>query len=231
MDMSELKVGITPEAEKLATQSSGMLAVAQAFKIDSPEMYDAAAVELKSIKAKAKELEETRKSLTKPIDEAKAKIMDFFCQPLDFLAKAESAIKGSMLTYQNEQERLRREEEARRQEIARREQEKLQKRAEKAAEKGQTEKAEALMETAQAIPTPIVTPTIQKVAGIATKTTWKAEVTDKMALIKAVAAGQVPMSVLDVNQTVLNKMAVALKEELNYPGVKAVAEQSMAVRA
>lgn len=230
MDMSELKVGITPEANKLAEQSAGLLAVAQAYKIDSPEMYQAAGDELKHIKAKAKELDETRKSLTKPIDEAKARIMDFFRQPLDFLSKAESIIKGSMLTYQNEQERIRREEEARRQEIARKEQERLQKRAEKAAEKGQTEKAEALLETANAIPTPIVAPAMQKVSGIATKTTWKAEVVDKMALIKAVAAGQVPLSVLEVNQTVLNKMAVALKEELSYPGVKAVAEQSIAAR-
>ena len=49
---------------------------------------------------------------------------------------------------------------------------------------------------------------------------WKIRVTDKMALIKAVAAGTVPEEALEVNESWLRKQAIQ-RDGLKYPGVQA----------
>ena len=229
---NNIPLEITDQALELSTQAERLLVVAQDFKIATITEYTSAAGQLKAIKAKAKELDETRKGLTSPLDESKKRIMDFFRKPLQFLADAEAVIKKSMISFDNEQARIRREEEARLQELARKEQERLAKAAEKKAEKaeakGDTEKAEEIRESVPVIPVPILADNKPKVAGISTRTTWAGAVVDKMALIKAVAAGQAPITLLDVNTTVLNQMARALKDEMNYPGVKAISTQSIA---
>ena len=226
--MTELQIPTDVQEQALACEK--MLRVAREFVIDTPEMLDTAADELKKIKAKSKDLEDQRKRMTKPLDDSKKQIMDFFRGPLQFLADAESAIKRAMLTFSREQERKRQEAEAAAREKARKEQERLEARAKAAAEKGQEEKAEQLMQQAESVPVPIVPQAAQAPAGISMRETWRAEVVDKMALIKAVAAGEVPDLVLIVDMKVLNAQARALKSALRYPGVQAVSEQTVAAR-
>lgn len=69
-----------------------------------------------------------------------------------------------------------------------------------------------------------------KADGVSYRVTWSAEVTDLLALVQAVAAGQVPLKVLQPDSTVLNTMARALKESLALPGVKAVARREPTFR-
>jgi hypothetical protein len=52
-----------------------------------------------------------------------------------------------------------------------------------------------------------------------------------MELVKAVAAGTVPLNAIQANSTFLNNQARAMKETLAYPGVKAVAETGLASRS
>ena len=59
------------------------------------------------------------------------------------------------------------------------------------------------------------------VAGETTRTTWKAEVQDLGKLVAAVATGAVPIAVLEVNMTMLNKLVAVSKEQTNIPGVRA----------
>lgn len=223
---------ITQEVVAMSGEAETMLTVAKDFKIANAEEYTGAVTQLKAIKAKAKELEETRKSITGPMDDAKKRVMDFFRKPLQFLADAEAVIKRGMIAYDTEQEKKRREEEARLQELARKEQERLEKAAEKKAEKaeakGNTERAAEIRESVPVVAMPTVAVARPKVEGIARRSTWSGEVVDKMALIKAVAAGKAPATLLAVNQTALNQMARALKDELSYPGVKAVETQQIA---
>lgn len=227
--MSEIT--IPAEAVALSNEAETMLSVAQGFLIRNQDEYGGAVIQLKAVKAKAKELEESRVSMTKPLDTSKKTIMDFFRKPLQFLTDAETSIKRAMLTFDNEQARIRREQEAKAQEAARKEQDRLDKLAEKKAEKaeakGNTEKAEEIRASVPVVPVPIMA-AAPKVQGISTRTTWGGKVTDKMALIKAVAAGQAPASLLDVNMPALNQMARALKGEMNFPGVEAVATQQIA---
>lgn len=223
------KPHIPAAALTLADEAKQLLDDAQQFTVASDPEYEIAGTDLKRIKDKMRALDDMRKSITRPIDAAKKAVMDFFRAPEDFLKSAESTYKRSMLAYQQDQERKRREEEARIRELQRQEQERLAKEAEVAEKAGDKETAEAIIQQAAEMPTAIVPRRDPpKVAGVKTQTRWSAEVTDQMMLIKAVAAGQVPMIAIEINQRFLNQQAVSLKGALNIPGVKAVSKEGIA---
>lgn len=165
-----------------------------------------------------------------------------------------------MAAYEREQARLRREaEEAARREqerlereaqaAAAAEQKRLQaeaetRRLEEAAAleaRGDGAAAERLLAEPVAVPVvtaaPVFVPTPRpfapapRVDGVGFRQAWSAEVTDLLALVRAVAAGQQPITLLQPNMPVLNQMARALKGALNVPGVKPVPTDVAAVRA
>jgi len=226
-----MEIEITQEAKQEAAESKEILARVTGIEIKTNEEFDHAAIDLKRVKAKAKELDATRKSITQPIDAAKKRVMDFFREPLDFLARAEKELKRGMITYQDRQEQIRLQAEAKAREQARKEREKLEAQAARLAEKGKAEAAQARLEAAEHIPSPVVNIPKPEVKGVSTREIWSAEVTDKRALVKAVADGIVPDVVLSVDMKILNAQARALKSALNYPGVKAVMEKSLSARS
>ena len=83
------------ETQTLATSYEGYI-------VDSNEKYQISAIDLQTVKAKVKELTDTRMSLTRPIEESKKKIIALFKVPLDFLSHAEVRIKRAMVGWQNE---------------------------------------------------------------------------------------------------------------------------------
>ena len=213
------------QAQALVLKASRQLAQAQGYVIDSPELFDAAADDLKQVKSQLKTLEEKRKAMTVPLDNAKKAIMDFFRAPTNYLEQAEQLIKGSMLTYQQAEEAKRRAEQARLDELARQEKERILAEAE-ATPEAQIEAAAI----ASIIMAPTVAPTT-KVAGIATVERWKARVMDKYDLIRFVAANPQYGELLTVNETALNAQARSLKGNLQIPGVQAYPEQTISARA
>lgn len=246
------------EAQQAAAIAEEAVAIAQAYTIDSPEMYEAAADELRSIAKKAKQLEDTRKTLTKPLDEAKKRIMDLFRGPLERLQEAEGLLRRSMLTWKREQDR--KAEEARREaeRQAREERERLERERQEAearaaelarqasmvedeAERERLElEAEAARQDAEAVAeevaiaevAPVAAPVVAapKADGIAARTTWKFRVTDKQALIKAAAADPALAVYLAVDEKAIGGVVRALKAEARIPGVEVYAEQGLAVR-
>ena len=60
-----------PKASVLTQSADRVLAVAKSIVVDSPEMAEIAASELVNIKGRVKELDEERKRITKPMDDAK----------------------------------------------------------------------------------------------------------------------------------------------------------------
>lgn len=255
------------------------------------EEYAAAGAELKRIKARSKSLEEWFDKLKAPIRAAGKAVDDFFKAPRAALTDAEKAIKQAMVTYDRQQEELRREAERKAAEAARKEQERLraeaakqeaaarekreaeerkaaearareEEKARKLAEAGRAEEAErrriaaaeeeqrrreaaaeaerqrlanaeAARLAADTMPTaPVVNIAASKVEGVSTRKVWSAELADMDALIRAAASGDsVARSLLLFNQPVANKLAVALKDAMSVPGVKAVATSQMAARA
>lgn len=80
---------------------------------------------------------------------------------------------------------------------------------------------------------PIVAPIIldaPQAAGVSSRMDTHAVVTDLPALIRAVAAGTVPLAALLPNLPYLNGQAKALKGLLRYPGVQVVIERVMVTR-
>jgi len=219
-----------PDQAVINASAEIKLKEAESYVISSPAMATAAGEDLKKIKALGKQLEEDRKQITKPLDDEKALVMDHYRPAQEFLVKAESVLKGKLNVYLQDEERKRREAQAKAEADARKERERLQREAEKAAAKGQTEKADALRENAAAVTTHVVQePT--KIAGVAVRQLWRARVTDKTALVKAALERPDVMALILVDESSLNKLATALKDNLNIPGVEAYSESSMSARA
>jgi len=194
------------------------------FPVDSPESYSCAADELKAMKRQTKDLDALRKSLVKPLDEARARIQMLFTPALDYLARAEKIIGRKMLDYRAEEQRAA-------QAAARAEAERLRQQQEADAAlaemMGEDEIAEDLRE--QDIHVPIAAaPTAE---GTWTVTRWHAELIDIEALCAAVAAGTAPVDLVQINQAAANRLAMALKGAVKYPGVRFVSTESLAVRA
>jgi hypothetical protein len=174
--------------------------------------------ELKQIKTLYNCLDTERKTATKPLDESKKKIMDWFRSPMERLEKAENTRKQAILAFQREQERIRLEAERKLQaEADKKRQEALQK-AEAVREAGKDDKAEKYIEKAAAIVAPILAPTVEKVAGISTKKVWKYRVTD---------TALIPREYLIVNDKMLGEVARATKGALKVSGVEFYPEETI----
>ena len=140
------------------------------------------------------------------------------------LSETRKDLKRRRGEWYDEQERARREEERRLQEIARKQAEDEALAAAEAAEAaGDHEIAEAIV--AQPITTPAVTVARTAPAAsrlTAARTVWGAQVVDLMALVKAIAAGTQPITLVEPNMVALNGMARAAKSALAIPGVRSV---------
>lgn len=189
--------------------------------------YDEAFRYTKEIKAKAKQLDDLRKSLTKPLDETKKRIMDLFRDPQEKLANAERQLKSVMVAYTEEQERIRQEKERKLREEAEREAEKerakLQKKAEKATEKGQVDLAAELNEQAESVAPVNITlaDTTQTPQGGSFRMKYSAEVID---------FSKLPDEYKIPDMKALNAIVQAKKGNVSIPGIKVNSEKIMSVR-
>lgn len=109
-----------------AEAASKALEAAQRYPVPTTaDEYAQAGEELRRIKARSKSLEEWFEKLKAPVRATAKAIDDFFKAPRTALTDAEKAIKGAMLTYDRQQDELRREAERKAAEAARAEQERL----------------------------------------------------------------------------------------------------------
>jgi len=215
---------IDQAAQAAVSGTEIVLREAETLTIATNEDYQGAAQTLREIKSRWKDLEDERKRILLPFDEARKRIMDLFRPAQDNLARAEALLKAGINTWGQEQARRQREAEAVAAEIARKEAERLQKRADTALKAGHIEKAAALEGAADAVVPAEVAPPV-KAYGVSTRTVYRAEVVDEVALVKAVAAGTVPAEALEVNMAYVNQAARLYKEGLNWPGVNVIKEE------
>lgn len=218
--------------EALFRDSEALLAAAREFRIATPEAALAASEDLKRIKTLARQVEEKRTVITGPINDALREVNALFKPAKDWLTQAEKLVKGKLLEFQSEQDRIAREAQVKADEEARKQREKLEEQMAKAEAKGKAEKAEELRERIQTQVTPVIPSAAPKIAGIAIREIWKAEVTDKMAFLKHVVEVRPDLAALVlIDQSGLNAQARSLKDALDLPGVKAVKETIMAARS
>lgn len=203
-------------AEDTEKETALILSNANELVIKNQETYVQSADFLKAIKSKAKELEELRKGLTRPLDESKRKIMDLFRLPIEKLDKAEIKIKILMLGYSKEQERIRREQELKLQAEAEKKRVKLEQKAEKAREEGKETKAVQYETRAETITMPVVAPRVDKVNGIVEKSIWKARIVDE---------AKIPRAYLIPNMEAIQRVGVATKGSIKIEGIKFYSEE------
>ena len=187
-------------------------------------------------------MEEKAKEAKRAADDSRKEVMKQWEKVEAPLLAAEFYLNGQMSAYKREQDRIRAaEEEGLRQEaikaeMARRQKEeeaKFRQAAELEASGAQYEADAIIEEVLEDIQKPIEVytppPTTQKVEldGMASRTTWKAQVNDLKALCMAIGTGKAAINLVLPNEPALNKLATALHEQMNVPGVKAVSETKM----
>jgi len=215
--------------ERLFSRSKASLAAAKEFKIRTPEDAEDAGAVLREIKGLAKDFEEKRTSITKPINQALREVNALFKPAKAWLVEAEGLLKSRLLEYQNEQERIARELQAKADAEARKEREKLERKAKLAGAVGMSDKAKELREEAEIKIAPIFKSAAAKIAGVVRRETWKAEITNELILVRHIANERNDLLYLiKIDQSALNAWARKLKDELDLPGVKAVKESSIA---
>ncbi|HQR20078.1 MAG TPA: hypothetical protein PKV98_04385 [Burkholderiaceae bacterium] len=207
------------------------VSAARAIVVDSQETYDFANEQLGLVKSRYKAIEAQRKAIVDPINKAKDAVQALFKPVLDDLTAAEGVYKGAMLTFQQEQRRIQQEEQARLDEANRKERERLEKQAAKAAEKGHTEKAEVLAATAAVMMAPIATSTYVEPKGLSTRKVWKARVTDKTALIKAIIENPAFLNLIEIDTGALDRLVRAMEGRVPLAGVECYEEETLARRA
>lgn len=242
----------TPDSAALAEEAQNTLMMASTIIINTPELYELAGSDLKTVKARMKELDESRKAITKPLDEAKARVMDLYRVPLERLQQAETTLKNAMLSYQREQERIAAEERRRVEAAAAAERARLETEARARAEEArklaeQAEKdpfdvesaskaaaaqaeAEVMQHTAQVVTAPTITSAAPKVAGVSKRVTWDAEVTNIVELCAYIVQNPSMSELVVPNTKALKAMATAMKDKLAIGGVKAIQKETIASR-
>lgn len=184
--------------------------------ITTNQQNEQAGTFLKDIRGKIKLLNDKRLSMTRPLDEAKKKIMDFFSVPIDKLKLADNIISQAMSHFFQQQEQIRQAEEAKIKAKADEEVRKLAARAEKAEATGKDSKAEDLRQKAEEIQAtvPVVESKVEKVSGVSMRTYYYAEAVDEEKLLKS------HPEFFSLNQQKLNKYAEAMKGTVKIDGVR-----------
>lgn len=210
------------QVEVVKAQVVGLVQVAQTYTVKSQEQLDLAGQELIRIKTVRKQVDELFDPVIKQAHAAHKEAVASKKKLTEPLDTAEKQIKAAIGQYTMEQERKAREEQERlriaAEERARKERERIEAQALKAMEKGQEEKAEALLEKAEAVQvmTPIVAQTYQAPSGVSTRKTWKARVIDE-SKVPAYFAG---VLIRPVDGAALNRIASMTKGPSQIPGVE-----------
>ena len=218
--MSTETLDLKPEQQAIVKQAEDISTQLSTFKIINQAQYEKAGEILKSVKSAYKNVDELRKSMTAPLDDSKKRIMDFFKKPLDVLISAEGAIKKGILAYQQEQERIRVEQERKLAAEAEKKRQEALAKAEAARAEGKEAKAEKYEDKAAQVIAPQLASTVEKMAGISTKKTWKFEVTDE-ALI--------PRQYLVPDLVKIGKQVRAVGDTVLIPGIRIYPEETLSV--
>lgn len=179
-----------------------------------------------------KEMEVFFKGIKSQIDDIKKPVLQAEKDDTGPLNQEKARLGGLLTAYQAAQRRIREEEERQARIAAEKqaEEEALQRAIELAAA-GEDEAAEAVLEE-PIIAAPVVIPaSAPKPVGSVARLNYRAEVTDLMKLVKAVAAGTVPLMAIVANEQFLNNQARTFKEGLSYPGVEVKKSESTSFRS
>lgn len=230
-------VVLTSADSKLVSEAAKWRTMVENYLIDSPELFEAAGEDLRRVRGLHKQIEDMRTEYKRPHLEAGRRVDEAFRQPLALLTEASQVLNKHMGKYQAEQERIAAERRREAERLAAIEREQANLRAAALAAQGRVDEAEAVQAQAELAVAPAVPTQVPKVAGVASRKTWKLdENIDLPTLIKFVAANidtnPAVAEYLQPNTAVLGALAKAhKKEDFGVPGVRAVEVVSFSARA
>lgn len=155
MDNEQLIIDLPPKDPEISKRAASSLKIAENYEITNHQMFEFAADDLKNIKSLMKRVEEQRTSQVGPLNTEVRRINAEYKEPMNWLESAEQILKGKILLYTQEQERIaaeiqRKREEAARQERARIEAEQRAQQAEAQRQAQEAAQAEAAKRKAEA---------------------------------------------------------------------------------
>jgi len=200
------------------------------FEVNSKETMDIAGILAKKIKTRKKAVNEFFKPLVDKANQAHKALTSERKKILKPIEEADILLRSKMSFYLAEQERIRLELQLKQESILLKQQEEAQLAlATQLEDEGEIELANEVLEEK----TNQLNNYIQKdknPEGISTRLTWKYEVTDLLALVKAVANSEASLEVIDVKDTVMGALVRSLKDSLHYPGVLVYSKKTVTVR-
>jgi hypothetical protein len=223
-------VALGQQAEKeIAPVASRAMDIAS--NIQDQGTYEIAALYLQSIKAARKRVAEILDPFVTATHAAWKKAVAERNKYDDPLNKAEDIVKPAMARWwTEEQERQAAERRRLESEARKREEERLLAEAEQHAQNGDHAAADAVLEEPVNVAPPII-PATPQTKGISMREEWKCEVSNLMELVKAIAAGKVPLGAIKANDVFLGQQARSLKAEMKYPGVRVWSQKNVASRS
>jgi len=144
------EVETAPNVKQLVVTTQDARDVANKLVVSSPDTYNQAAELISKIAMAAKRLEDERLSITRPMDAAKKRVMDWFRGPLYTLDATREVLRKKMVTFTTEQNRLREEERQRAEAAARQQREEAARLVREEQERAQAEQARLQEEQRQA---------------------------------------------------------------------------------
>ena len=205
------------EVEETQKETAHAFALANSLKVETSEHYTAAGAMYTNLHQLEKDIHERTDPVVKAAHEAHKEAKALQNGLLQPVSEAKKSVKQKMLTYESEQEKIRRDEEARLQEIARQEAEENTLRAAEAAEAaGDSEVAEAII-SEPVMAAPVVLPkSTPKVDGFVSRTVWK---------FRIVNEALVPNEYKMIDEKKLGGVVRSMKNGINIPGVEIYSEK------
>lgn len=220
-----------PAPPSIVAELAPVVQAAKVFTIDSIEAHGAALDRIKRLRLGERAIEDHFARAKKAASDAHRQLVASIAALTGPLAEARGIYDRAAAAFEQEQKRIAEEESRRLQELARQqEEERALMDAVEAESAGDAAGAEAILAQPVAVPVVHVAPQVATVAGVSSRMTWSAEVTDLVALVKYVAAHPEWISLLEPSMPNLNRLAVAQRQALSIPGVKAVSKTVRATR-
>jgi regulator of protease activity HflC (stomatin/prohibitin superfamily) len=201
-----------------------VVAQAQSITIMNSEDHEIACAFLTFVATGKKQVEEVFDPIVKKAHETHKEAVAQKKKFLDPLLMAEMNVKGKIVTYDTEMQRLRREKEIADAKILQQQQQEAAiAEAQQLEASGDKELADLVLETAATAPAPVVIlpPAVEKQEGVSMRQTWKFRITDERLI---------PREYLMVNESAIGAVVRAQKGMTRIPGIQVYPESGVSVR-
>ena len=223
-EVAPITMSLVEAANALVICDEGSNAVAVQMQKDAHQQIKRAQVEFKPLKDSAKKTYDNIRDLENRLIDP--------CKEVKIICGAKCVV------YQEEQDAIAKEKQrkldaeqrAREEEERKKAEAQASEEAQHAEKMGDSELAMDILEdAANYTPTNVIVPIVEakKPDGMKTTEYWSAEVVSLMALVKDVAAGNLPISYLNANMVSLNQAAKAMKSDMRIAGVRAKCVKKM----